>query len=105
MRSTLGMLVVAGAACLMSGTAFAASDNSSSDRPNEIVMSNIAGPAEVQGAPNGDDTIVCNYQRQTGTLFVDRVCRTLRAWKTMQADSQEFLQFDHLGAHQAGEHN
>jgi hypothetical protein len=68
-------------------------------RPNEIVYANIAGPAEVPDAPAGDDTMVCNYQRMTGTLFVDRVCRTLRAWKKMQSDSQEFFEYDHLGAH------
>jgi len=76
-----------------------------SARPNEVIMSNIAGPAEVTNAPNGDDTIVCNYQHETGSLLVTRVCRTLRAWKQMQADSREFFDFQHLGAHQAGEHS
>ena len=94
--------VIFGAALVVSGAAFAADPSASASRANEIVYSNIAGPAEVPNAPNGDDTIVCNYQRETGTLFVDRVCRTLRAWKTMQADSREFLEFQHLGAHQAG---
>jgi len=96
--------VAFGASLCVSGAALAAQSAPSPDRPNEIVYSNIAGPAEVTNAPNGDDTIVCNYQRETGTLFVSRICRTLRAWKKMQADSQEFLEFDHLGAHQAGEH-
>jgi hypothetical protein len=94
--------IALGAGLYISGAATAAPPVPSPDRPNEIVYSNIAGPAEVTNAPNGDDTIVCNYQRETGSLFVSRICRTLRAWKKMQADSQEFLEFDHLGAHQAG---
>ena len=100
MRSlVLGVIGLAfSASCVFAGDAPAAAG-----RPNEIIYTNIAGPAEVTNAPNGDDTIVCNYQRMTGTLFVDRVCRTLRAWKKMQADSQEFLQFDHLGAHRVDE--
>lgn len=93
--------IVMGVALAASGAAVAADPAASNTRPNEIVYTNIAGPAEVPNAPNGDDTIVCNYQRMTGTLFQDRVCRTLRAWKMMEADSQEFLSFDHLGAHQA----
>jgi hypothetical protein len=94
--------VALGAGLCITGAALAAAP--SQDRPNEIIYSNVAGPAEVTNAPDGDDTIVCNYQRETGSLLTSRICRTLRAWKKMQADSQEFLQFDHLGAHQAGEH-
>jgi hypothetical protein len=89
---------------VFSPMAFAADPSPAPNRPNEVVYTNVAGPAEVPNAPAGDDTMVCNYQHETGSLLVTRVCRTLRAWKTMQSDSQEFLQFDHLGAHQAGEH-
>jgi hypothetical protein len=62
------------------------------------------GPTDVKNAPNGDDTEVCNYQRETGSLLTTRVCRTLRAWKLMQSEAREFFEFQHLGAHQAGEH-
>ena len=86
---------------LVATPAMAQKSDPPASRPNEIVYQNIAGPAEVPNAPAGDDTMVCNYQRMTGTLFVDRVCRTLRAWKTMQADSREFVEFQHLGSHQA----
>lgn len=103
MRS-IAFAVALGTGLYASGAAFAVEPTTSPDRPNEIIYANIAGPAEVPNAPDGDDTIVCNYQRETGTLFVTRVCRTLRAWKKMQADSQEFLAFDHLGAHQASGH-
>lgn len=61
-------------------------------------------PTDLQNAPNGDDTMVCNYQRETGSLLTSRVCRTLRAWKKMQADAREFFEFQHLGSHQIGEH-
>jgi len=74
-----------------------------STRPNELIYRDIAGPAEVPNAPDGDDTMVCNYQHETGSLLVTRVCRTLRAWKKMQADSREFLEFQHLGSHQVDE--
>ena len=60
-------------------------------------------PSNVVNPPNGDATIVCNYQRETGTLFVSKVCRTLRAWKQMQADAQEYMGFGFRGGHQAGE--
>jgi len=104
MRFAIGSIAFA-AALAASATALAADPSAANGRPNEIVYNNIAGPAEVPNAPAGDDTIVCNYQRMTGTLFVERVCRTLRAWKTMQSDSREFFEFQHLGAHQAGEHS
>ena len=78
-----------------------AADPAPATRLNEIAYTNIAGPAEVADAPAGDGTMVCNYQHETGSLLTTRVCRTLRAWKKMQADSREFLEFQHLGAHQA----
>ncbi|MBL6853936.1 MAG: hypothetical protein ISQ86_11170 [Alphaproteobacteria bacterium] len=99
MRALVGSAVLASA--ILIPTALFAADTPG--RPNEIVYTNVAGPAEVPNAPNGDDTIVCNYERETGTLFEERVCRTLRAWKMMQADSREFMEFQHLGSHQAGE--
>jgi hypothetical protein len=93
-------LIICAAVALAVGAPLAAeASDPPSSRPNEIIYANIAGPAEVPNAPDGDDTMVCNYQRMTGTLFVDRVCRTLRAWKKMQSDSQEFFAYDHLGAH------
>lgn len=94
------------AVALLAATPLAAqTSNPPPARSNEIVYTNIAGPAEVPNAPNGDDTMVCNYQHETGSLLVTRICRTLRAWKIMQSDSREFLEFQHLGAHQAGEHS
>ena len=87
-------------ALALSGPALAAGPQAPA-RPNEIAYTNIAGPAEVPDAPAGDDTTVCNYQHETGSLLVTRVCRTLRSWKKMQSDSREFLEFQHLGAHQA----
>ena len=60
-------------------------------------------PTGVVNAPNGDDTIVCNYQRETGTLFVSKVCRTLRAWKMMQTDAHEYMGYGFRGTHQVDE--
>ena len=97
MRRVLLLAAIA----LVATPAAAQKSDPAPSKPNEIIYRNIAGPAEVPDAPNGDDTMVCNYQRETGTLFEERVCRTLRAWKTMQADSREFVEFQHLGAHQA----
>ena len=97
-------LLFAAVAVLAAAPVAAQTSGAPAANPNEIVYSNIAGPAEVPNAPNGDDTIVCNYQHETGSLLVTRVCRTLRAWKIMQSDSREFLEFQHLGSHQAGEH-
>lgn len=57
-------------------------------------------PTTVENAPNGDDTIVCNYQHETGSLMISRVCRTLRAWKVMQKEAREFMGFAFRGAHQ-----
>ena len=70
--------------------------------PGNTIYSTQA-PAEVTNPPNGDDTIVCNYQTEIGSLFITKVCRTLRAWKAMQADAQEFQGFGFRGAHQCGE--
>lgn len=81
--------------------ALAQTDPPPAATPNEIVYRNIAGPAEVPNAPAGDDTMVCNYQQETGSLMITRVCRTLRAWKIMQADAHEFFEYNHLGAHAA----
>ncbi|HXC57492.1 MAG TPA: hypothetical protein VNU97_19490 [Rhizomicrobium sp.] len=60
-------------------------------------------PTNPPSAPNGDNTIVCNYQRETGSLLITRVCRTLRAWKLMQADAKEFMGFGFRGSHQVDE--
>ncbi|HJW41128.1 MAG TPA: hypothetical protein VJ476_07855 [Rhizomicrobium sp.] len=57
----------------------------------------------VSNAPITDDTIVCKYERDTGTLFMIQVCRTQRAWKIMQADAQEFMEFGFRGSHQKDE--
>jgi hypothetical protein len=57
----------------------------------------------VSNAPITDDTIVCKYERDTGTLFITQVCRTQRAWKLMQADAQEFMEFGFRGSHQTDE--
>lgn len=70
--------------------------------PGNTIYSTQA-PAEVTNAPNGDNTMVCNYQTEIGSLFITKVCRTLRAWKLMQADAQEFQGFGFRGAHQCGE--
>ncbi len=67
--------------------------------PANTIYSTSA-PAEVTNPPNGDDTQVCNYQRETGSLLITRVCRTLRAWKAMQAASREFMDFGFRGSHQ-----
>lgn len=70
--------------------------------PGNTIYSTQA-PAEVTNPPNGDNTIVCNYQRETGSLFISKVCRTLRAWKLMQADAHDYMAFGFRGSHQAGD--
>ena len=70
--------------------------------PGNTIYSTQA-PAEVTNPPRGDDTMVCDYQTEIGTLFITKVCRTLRAWKLMQADAKEFMGFGFRGAHQCGE--
>jgi hypothetical protein len=66
---------------------------------NTIYFSN-ASPAEPPIAPNGDDTTVCNYQRETGSLMITRVCRTLRAWKLMQTEARDYMEFGFRGGSQ-----
>ena len=73
----------------------------------------VAAPAAARPNPNApmpvrprpetavaDETIVCKYERDTGTLMMVQVCRTERAWKAMQADAQEFMEFGFRGSHQ-----
>ena len=62
-------------------------------------------PTNPPATPNGDDTMVCNYQRETGSLITTRVCRTLRAWKAMQHDAQEFMEFGFRGSHQTDDNS
>lgn len=50
-----------------------------------------------------DNTIICIYQRPTGTLLTDRVCRTHRAWALMKTDAQEWMEFGNRGSHQSDE--
>jgi hypothetical protein len=69
---------------------------------NTIYFSN-ASPAEPPIAPNGDNTIVCNYQRETGSLMISRVCRTLRAWKLMESDAKDYMEFGFRGGSQGNE--
>jgi hypothetical protein len=56
------------------------------------------------GTTLADETIVCKYERDTGTLMMVQVCRTARAWKIMQADAQEFMEFGFRGSHQVDDH-
>jgi len=63
----------------------------------------VAAPAIAPNAPITDDTIVCKYERDTGTLMMVQVCRTQRAWKLMQSDAQEFMEFGFRGSHQTDE--
>jgi hypothetical protein len=60
-------------------------------------------PGTVANAPITDDTIVCKYERDTGTLFTIQVCRTQRAWKMMEADAKEYMEFGFRGSHQVDE--
>jgi hypothetical protein len=65
----------------------------------------VAAPDASPTAPAstaGDDAIVCKYEKMTGSLMTSRVCRTQRAWKLMQTESQELLRFDNLGSKQIG---
>src|SRR6201999_4179602 len=87
MRSTiLSVTVLAGV--LFAGTALAQVTNPTPTMPAQTTY--YSSPTQVNG-PAGDDTIVCNYQRETGSLMISRVCRTLRAWKRMQADAKEYM--------------
>jgi hypothetical protein len=63
----------------------------------------VYSPTNPPQVTNGDDTVVCNYQRETGSLFISRVCRTLRAWKLMQTDAKDYMEFGFRGSHQAGD--
>ena len=63
----------------------------------------VATPATVPTGPVTDDTIICKYERNTGTLLMVQVCRTHRAWKLMQSDAQEFMEFGFRGSHQTDE--
>jgi hypothetical protein len=47
-----------------------------------------------------DNTVICIYERQTGTLFTNRVCRTHRAWDLMHKDAAEFMEYGARGSHQ-----
>jgi hypothetical protein len=63
----------------------------------------VYSPTNPPQVTNGDDTVVCNYQRETGSLFISRVCRTLRAWKLMQADARDYMEFGFRGGSQGNE--
>jgi hypothetical protein len=60
----------------------------------------VAPPTTEAPGPITDDTIICKYETYTGTLLVERVCRTQRAWKFMREAAQEFMEFGFRGAHQ-----
>ena len=70
--------------------------------PGNTIYSTQA-PAEVTNPPRGNATIVCNYQTEIGSLFITKVCRSLRAWKLMQEDARDYMAFGFRGSHQAGE--
>jgi hypothetical protein len=63
-----------------------------------------APPAETKAlAEINDDTTVCVYERMTGTLLMERVCRTQRAWKLMREDAHEYMEFGFRGGSQGNE--
>ena len=100
MRNTAFVLLIATALC---ASAPAMADSSPSPTmPAQTSYADIQ-PTSITNPPDGDNTEVCNYQRETGSLFTTRVCRTLRAWKLMQSEAREFMDFGLRGAHQAGE--
>jgi len=63
----------------------------------------VAAPTTAPDAPITDETIVCKYEHDTGTLMMVQVCRTQRAWKQMQSDAQEYMEFGFRGSHQTDE--
>jgi hypothetical protein len=50
-----------------------------------------------------DDTTVCVYEKMTGTLIMERVCRTQRAWKLMRELAHEYMEFGFRGGSQGNE--
>jgi hypothetical protein len=87
-----GVLLTAGAATAQTSIPPALPANPT---PGVIAPMNNATPVQIT-----DDTIVCKYEQYTGTLLVERVCRTQRAWKFMRDAAQEFMEFGFRGAHQ-----
>jgi hypothetical protein len=59
-----------------------------------------AATEATQPAQVTDDTTVCIYEKFTGTLLTQRVCRTQRAWKLMRSSAQEFMEFGFRGGSQ-----
>jgi hypothetical protein len=70
-----------------------------------------ANPTPGTAAPSGqqaanvitDDTIVCKYEKYTGSLMMTRVCRTQRAWKFMEDAAHEFMEFGFRGGSQGNQ--
>jgi len=60
----------------------------------------IATPISLSNPAITDDSIICKYERNTGTLMMIQVCRTQRAWKAMEADAKEFMEYGFRGSHQ-----
>jgi len=60
----------------------------------------VATPVSVTNPAFTDDSIICKYERNTGTLMMIQVCRTQRAWKAMEADAKEYMEYGFRGSHQ-----
>jgi hypothetical protein len=100
-------------AILIAGVSFAAALGAANAQIQPPLTPPAAGPSVTAGgtAPAAtvrpkpgtfadDETLVCRYERDTGTLMMVQVCRTERAWKAMQSDAQEFMEFGFRGSHQ-----
>ena len=52
---------------------------------------NVTAPADT--APVSDDkTVVCRYERATGTLFQTRICHTNAEWKQRTEDAHNLME-------------
>jgi hypothetical protein len=60
----------------------------------------VPGAATSLSTSINDDTTICKYEHMTGSLIVTQVCRTQRAWKLMESDAKEFMEFGFRGSHQ-----
>jgi hypothetical protein len=62
----------------------------------------VTAPADAAAASD-DNTIVCHYERATGTLFQTRICHTNRQWKQKTEDAHNLM--DKLQQDSAGQRN
>ena len=82
-------------ACALAGPAMADSNPGPIPQgPPSIAAPNapiVTAPADT-AASGEDNTVVCHYERATGTMFQTRICHTNREWKQKTQDAHNLME-------------